>query len=127
LLAHCGCEPAGSLAPVRGKVSFKGVPLTTGTIVFTPDPLRGTTGPVAHGAIQVDGAFVLHTDGQVGAAAGWHRVTLVALEGANVDLPDGQFVIPRSLLPERYRDPELSGLVREVKAGQENVFDFDLE
>jgi hypothetical protein len=33
----------------------------------------------------------------------------------------------RSLLPTKYRDPELSGLVCEIRAGQVNTINFDLE
>jgi hypothetical protein len=35
--------------------------------------------------------------------------------------------VPQSLLPDRYRDPDLSGLVCEVQADRSNVFDFNLE
>jgi hypothetical protein len=38
-----------------------------------------------------------------------------------------RLVVPRTLLPEKYRDPELAGLVREVKAGQENVINLALD
>jgi hypothetical protein len=121
-----GCDPGReSLTMVRGKVSYKGAPLRTGTIVFTPDALRGTTGPMARSEIRPDGTYALHTNGSRGAAAGWHRVTVMALESSprrNEDL-----IAPRSLLPEKYRDPELSGLSCQVRGGQENRIDFDLE
>jgi hypothetical protein len=82
---------------------------------------------VARAEIQADGTYVLQTGDLPGAAAGWHRVTLVALEAQSAHLASGSFVVPRSLLPEKYRDPELSGLVCEVKAGQDNSIDFNLE
>ena len=66
-------------------------------------------------------------DDKPGAAEGWYRVTIVALEPAFAPGQAGQRLLPRSLLPEKYRDPELSGLVCEIKAGQDNCIDFNLE
>jgi hypothetical protein len=121
-----GCG-SGPLAPVRGKVSYKGTPLRAGSIVFTPDPQRGTGGPLAQAEIQSDGTYLLRTGDAVGAAAGWHRVTVVAVEAALPGASAGPYPVPRSLLPEKYRDPELSGLSCEVKAAQENKIDFNLD
>jgi hypothetical protein len=123
-----GCEPGTErLALVRGKLSHKGAPLSTGTIVFTPDALRGTTGPMARAEIQPDGTYVLQTNGLPGAIAGWHRVTVMAMATGPALDPDQDGVLPRSLLPEKYRDPELSGLSCRVWSGQENCLDFDLD
>jgi hypothetical protein len=128
LILVSGCEAGvGPLTPVHGQVVFRGQVLHTGVIVFTPDPSRGSSGPVARGTIQVDGTYQLTTGTQPGAVAGWHRITVVALEEPIGTAPDGQFQVPRSLLPDRYRDPELSGLAREVKAGDENEINIDLD
>jgi hypothetical protein len=62
-----------------------------------------------------------------GAPAGWYRITVVATADAAVAGRGESFTIPRSLLPDRYRDPELSGLVREVKAARPNSIDIDLD
>lgn len=126
LLGGCGAPEAPELAPVRGKVCYRGQALTTGTIVFAPDPTRGPPGPLATATIRADGTYQLKSGDAAGAAPGWHRVTVVAVaEGAAVK---GQrFTVPRSLVPEKYRDPELSGLSCEVKGGQENTINFNLE
>jgi hypothetical protein len=127
LMAAAGCESGSpDLAPVRGRVLVRDIPLHTGTIVFTPDPLRGTTGPSAHGQIKPDGTYALETEGSPGAVPGWHRVTIVALD-STFSGTGGQFVVPRSLLPDKYRDPEQSGLVCEIKVGQENCINFNLD
>jgi hypothetical protein len=127
LFAFTGCgSGTPALTPVYGKVAVNGVPLHIGTIIFTPDPLRGTLGPLAHAEIQTDGSYTLATGDQPGAAEGWYRVTIVALEPASSGQA-GQRLLPHSLLPEKYRDPELSGLVCEIKAGQDNRIDFNLE
>jgi hypothetical protein len=128
VLACTGCESgAAALTPVHGKVSVNGVPLHTGTIIFTPDPMRGTLGPLAHADIQPDGTYTLATGDQPGAADGWYRVTIVALEPSFNAAQPGARLLPHSLLPDKYRDPELSGLVCEIRARQDNCIDFNLE
>jgi hypothetical protein len=124
--AGCGDLAAPRLAPVRGKVMYKGQPLPCGTIVFAPDAVRGTSGPLAHATIQPDGSYALQTENGFGAVVGWHRVTVSAVEVPPPG-PGQRFASPRSLLPDKYRDPELSGLLCEVKASQENAINFNLE
>ena len=125
LAVGCGGTPP-PFAPVKGKVSYQGRPLTTGTIVFTPDPVRGTSGPLARADIQPDGSYQLKSSEQAGAVPGWHRVTVLAIDAAP-QWNSQQPVVPRSLIPPRYSDPSLSGLAREVKPGEENTLNFDLE
>jgi len=120
LVAGCDSEPA-SLNPVRGKVTYHGSPLYTGTIVFTPDESRGTTASLARAEIRQDGTYDLWSLDVRGAKAGWYRVTIMAVEGS------AGGGVPRSLVPDKYRDPELSGLACVIKPDQENVVDFNLE
>jgi hypothetical protein len=113
-LLFLGCEAESSpLAPVHGRIRFRGEPLHSGTIVFTPDAVRGSAGPMAQADIQPDGSYVLRTGTTPGAAAGWHRVTVVSFDNA--------------ALPPRYRDPEQSGLSFEVRPAQDNTINIDLE
>jgi hypothetical protein len=123
-----GCSKAKpALSPVHGTVSYRGSPLSTGSVVFTPDPSRGHDGALARGDIQPDGTYSLRTDAAYGVAPGWYRVTVLAVE-MPAHAPEGQaFPMPLSLIPERYRDPELAGLVREVNAGGDNRIDLDLD
>jgi hypothetical protein len=123
-----GCEGGATpRALVQGKILFKGVALTTGVIVFAPDGNHGCHGPLACGLVQRDGSYHLQTDNQPGAPPGWYRVTVVAVEPANDRSPGQAVAIPRTLLPEKYRDPDLSGLVREIKGEQANQIDFNLD
>lgn len=124
LLAGCG-DGTPARTPVRGQVYYQGRPLAHGLIVFTPDADRGGSGPSAKGDIQPDGSYHLSTDGHPGVVVGWHRVAVAAVERPPVA---GQpYQRPRTLLPNRYSDPALSGQVREVRPGKENVIDFYLE
>jgi hypothetical protein len=124
LAAGCGGS-AGQFVPVAGKVTFRGKPLAAGTIVFAPDPDRGTTAIPVCAEIQSDGMYRLKPSDAPGIAPGWYRVTVAAVE--IVPAQGTSPAVPRSLLPDRYRDPELSGLICEVKPGRENSINFNLE
>lgn len=119
LLALCtvGCgQPKPTLTPVRGRVYYHGQPLPGGVIVFTPDEEHGGRGPQACARIGPDGAYVLSTGTDLGAVAGWHRVTFKALAADSAPI-----------FPPRYSDPDQSDQTREVKAGLGNDIDFHLE
>src|SRR5436190_8420973 len=89
LLLVVGCRGNNpALTPVRGKVSYQGMLLQSGTIVFTPDVARGTRGGLAYAEIQPDGTFSLKTGDQTGAVSGWHRVTIAAVR-APAQTPPG--------------------------------------
>lgn len=117
LMGGCGdSEP--ELTPVRGKVYFQGNPLRSGVIVFTPNPDRGGTGPLATATIQSDGTYVLRSGDRPGAVAGWHRVSVLSpLSPKSKEAP----------LPRKYSDPALSGQNGNVKPGAENTIDFHLK
>jgi hypothetical protein len=120
LLAGCGESAAPALAPVAGKVFYHGRPVARGLIVFVPDESLGGDGPLSKATIGPDGSYVLRTGDGVGAAPGAHRVTVAAVETA----AGGE---PRSLLPDKYRDPDRSGLRCEITAGRANTLNFHLE
>jgi hypothetical protein len=125
LAAGCGGESALPV-PVQGTVFFRGTPLSQGTIVFTPDSSRGSSGPFARSEILANGSYDLRTGDKSGALVGWYRVTVVAVENPAA-MAVGRFAVPRSLVPEKYRDPELSGLECEIRAGQANRVNFNLQ
>lgn len=96
-LFGCGGGNSLDLAPVTGKVTFRGEPLDHGTVVFFPT--GNTKGPQALGEIQPDGSFTMKTVGKAGAVVGKHKVTVqcrrvVTLEEAK-DLVVGELLIPK--------------------------------
>ena len=119
LIGVLGCSGGGSspLAPVGGQVKYRGMALQGGTIVFIPDAARGHRGAMAMGQIAGDGRYTLRTSDTQGAAPGWYRVTIASMAYSS----------SQSVLPDKYRDPELSKLVCEVKAKSTNTIDFNLD
>jgi hypothetical protein len=120
-----GCEEGTpSLALVSGRVYYQNQPVPRGDIVFVPDADRGNNGHLAQGTIQSGGAFTIQTDGKPGAMPGWYRITIISVEEAG-NYRSGA-TTPRTLVPQKYRDPQLSDLTYEVKAGRENTINFNL-
>ena len=122
LLAGCQAKST-TLNHVTGKVLFKGLPLHTGVIVFSPDTSRGESGKIAISKIESDGTYVLKTGDAVGVPAGWYRVTVVSLANPTASYE----VAAISYIPEKYRDPQLSMLQCEVKANKDNHLDINLD
>lgn len=101
-LPGCGGDssrpPAGAVVPVKGVVTYKGKPLTKGTVRFEPD-----AGREAQGDIGPDGSFALTTFAQHdGAVRGVHRVTVTGL--------------PRNVLPVKFHSAGSSPVEVEVTA-----------
>lgn len=101
----CGSKPERYVAatvPVKGKITFKGKPLTEGEVTFQPT----NDGRPAHGNIKPDGTYTLSTskDGD-GALAGVHRVGIVVVD-------------KKLALPPKYRSPRTSQVEVEVVEGK---------
>lgn len=123
LLALSGCGDAPPVAPVVGKVTLGGRPLTAGRVMFSP--LEGEEGAIpAMGDIQPDGRYSLSTYGdQDGAAVGKHQVMVIPprVEGGQEDQEDDDL----DDAPAPYVVPP--GLTFEVQAGRDNEFHIELQ
>src|SRR5262249_46851072 len=115
------------LLSVHGRVTYRGVPVRAGTVVFVPDGSRGCHGPLAQAELQSDGSYTLRTEDAAGAAAGWYRVTVASVRMPEGPTEGGKVVAPITLVPEKYRSPDLSGLSCEVRTDRDNRIDFNLE
>ena len=100
-----------------------GGPGAGGLIVFSPDTARGESGRIAFSKIQPDGSYILQTGDDKGATAGWYRVTVASLSGSTSTYE----YAPTSMIPDKYRDPQLSLLQCEVKTNKDNHLDFNLD
>ena len=118
LLGTCwGCGSAEgtapSLIPAKGKVTYKGQPLTQGIVRFEPDGF----GRMATGKLQSDGTFVLSTyKKDDGVVAGVHKVFITDLEKT----------LAKDRTFKKYTQAASSGLTAEVSAEQTD-FPFDLK
>ena len=107
---------------VIGIVTYQGVPLSGGVIVFIPDKERGSSGPLQMANIQPDGSYTLAPD-EGGPKGGYFRVTIAPKAGTFADAtPEDPYPGP----PTRYRNPEKSNLTANIKAGANNKLDFHL-
>ena len=99
--AGCGARAehaalSGKILPVKGVVTYKGKPLTQGTVRFEPD-----AGREAEGTIGPDGTFTLTTfQPGDGAVPGFHRVA--------VSTPR------KKQIPSKYSSFSMSGIEMEV-------------
>lgn len=105
------------MGQVSGKVTFKGKPLPTGTIVFIPEK-EGSV--MAFAEIQEDGSYVAGTEQYgPGVPLGKHRVMISAF------IDHGPEKSAEALLPEKFGSDRKSGLTADVEPG-ENIVDFPL-
>jgi hypothetical protein len=143
-LAGCGSSAGRpKLGKVSGKVTYKGQPVTAGTVTFTPITGKGgESGDIASGQIESDGSYTLTTfDTGDGAVLGQHAATVVMREGSadmkSLNLPPGsdpskpgtiqpRYVLPKLATPKRFSDPSTTPLKYTVREGT-NTFDLELK
>lgn len=110
--------------PVSGKVTYKGQPVTKGTITFQPDE-----GQASVADIQTDGTYRLSTFGEGdGAVAGHYRIYVIS-NTADPSLMPGSspgWKPPKDLVPTKYGKPETSGLETTVSEDKKD-YNFDLQ
>src|SRR5262245_52165837 len=86
-LVGCG-DSSAAKAPVKGKVTAGGQPVTGGTLTFAPQ--GGIKSVPVVGQIQTDGTFVMSTDrAGDGIAIGKHQVAYSAPDAAVTETTDG--------------------------------------
>ena len=110
--------------PVSGKVTYKGQPVTKGTITFQSD-----AGQTATGMIGPDGTYTLSTFGEKdGAIPGHHKVMVIANDADPTLMPGSSpgYKTPKDLVPKKYSELNTSGLEADVAKGK-GVIDFDLK
>lgn len=140
----CGCTPSNpyGTVSVTGKVTVDGAPLEGVTVSFVP-PGDGMS---AFGITDADGNYMLTTAGApygTGAVPGSYSATFSKTETAPVmTLAEYESLVasgnaprqppkppePTYLIPQKFSDPKTAGFDPvEVKKGERNKFDFNLE
>jgi len=119
-LVLSGCRPAHQrdTAPVRGRVTLDGAPVTSGFVIVTPE-----IGRMAKGIIQSDGSFTMGTyNANDGVQLGKHPVVVhpvPADEGGSFKHPPGPSI------PEQYGVSSRSGL--EIDVTPEGIDNLNIE
>jgi hypothetical protein len=124
-LTGAGCASRPAVYPVKGRVTFNGRAVSTGTVVFhaLDDKL-----PLLRGEIRADGSFELTTyrPGD-GAPGGKYQVTVHAFTpGKGVEGRDADYQPPRPLVPLKYTRLDQTPLAETVGPG-ENRLDLVLK
>lgn len=120
-----GCGSGDPRLPVSGTVSWKGKPLDTGTVEFLPaDPGISTQST----AVVTNGAFNIPKEG--GLVPGRYKVVVSSpdpkTQQGPPDAPPGERggYPAKDRIPPEYSTAGKTKLTAEVKAGQENRFEF---
>jgi hypothetical protein len=90
---------------VQGKVTFDGRPVTTGTVIFSPDAGRGNTSlHEPRGSLDEQGHYRLSIQTEPGSPPGWYKVGVVSTRSRGLGVP------PIYLIPRVYSNPQTSPL-----------------
>ncbi len=90
-----GCSTNGeNLAPVAGKVTVEGKPLTTGSVSLRPDASKGNKSQhQPTGEITAEGHYELFVPpGKKGAPPGWYKVVVYAYDNPMPNKPLKSFI-----------------------------------
>lgn len=115
-----GCEKGPEVAPVTGTVQQNGKPLAGAMVEFQPD-----YGAPSYGYTDQQGQYEIQFQkNRMGALIGHHTVRVRTI-GEKTDLETDTTVNVPETVPELYNDE--TTLEFDVVAGEENVFDIDIE
>lgn len=123
--AVAGCGESGpTRAPIRGKVTVGGQPLAAGRVLFTP--LAPNHGPAASARVAAGEYKLSISDGPV---VGQNRVEVEADLNLGFPIDDeaafakrGGKPLPPNPIPPAFN--KQSGVIADVKAGEENTYDI---
>lgn len=121
-LTGCGQGRTSAGATASGTITVQGVPLSGGTVAFSPVG----AGSSAFGHIHPDGTYEVETNSQtIGLAPGDYQIAIYYTPEETEDAA-GNAVVGENPIARKYADFDRSGLKVTAQAG-ENLFDFDLE
>jgi hypothetical protein len=123
LIAGCSTSNNPKTYPVTGKVTYRGQPVTSGMVLLTPEG----SGHAATGNLDKDGSFRLTTfQKDDGAVPGKYQVAVQVFPDDGAGLPGAEFAGKKPPVPQKYMSPQSSGLIAEIKVGENNL-DFPLK
>jgi hypothetical protein len=127
-LAGCGGPQSDKeLVQVSGTVTYAGEPLPDAIVAF--DSAEHADASPSTGVTDDEGHYSLKLSAdEVGVPPGRYKVAITAWDAPlEMPKPGAPVVPPRPLIPEKYFDPETSGLTATVESGAPQTIDFDLE
>lgn len=111
-----GCGSSG-FSSTEGVVTLDGQPLANATVMFQSPNM-----PMATARTNQDGKYRVETGGTKGIKPGEYSVTVAAYaKGKN-----GGERAPNLIIPQRYLQPETSGLKAEIGSGTNRDVNFEL-
>lgn len=125
-----GCGTAGSnvkTGTLKGKVTYKGQPPKAGASI----QFVGENGAGASGVLAADGSYTARTGDSLSLPVGIYKVSVnmaakqMTPEQAMKAAQSGEDMSGKDI-PEKYRNPNSSGEVAEVKEGS-NTFNLDMK
>lgn len=138
--AGCGSSDGPKLVDAGGTILFQSRPVADASVVFVPEK-----GPVATGISDFDGKFTLSTGSRHGVVVGPAKVAVVINAPADDHLASPQTMEEgrkmmmemmakrgttkraKSAIPEKYHDPDTSGLSVTISDDPDkNQFTFEL-
>lgn len=135
LVAQSGCGPSlPKTVPVSGTIKLNGKPIEGASVSF----IRDSGGRIGYGISDAQGQFKISTFGtEDGATLGRHKVVVAKVDLQGLSVPKveveqnaeiGEPLLeqkgawkPKSLLPEKYSNPETTDLFVEVSVGMDPV------
>jgi hypothetical protein len=122
IAAGCNSSNNPQTYPVKGKVTYRGQPVTSGMVLLTPE----AKGNAATGNLATGGVFQLTTfEKNDGAVPGKYHVAIQVFPAEGAGLPGAEFGNKKPPIPPKYMSDSTSGLTAEITAG-ENALDFQL-
>ena len=121
IVSPLGCSRPAASSPgvVHGEATFQNRAMAGGLVVFVPNADRGCAGKMYTATIAANGQYQL-AEGAKLVTPGWYRVALAD----PTDWCGSEWSLA---FPTALRRPDLSGIEREVKPGQDHHFDFRIE
>lgn len=123
-----GCEHKAveTLFPVTGRITLDGQPLPRGSLTLRPE-LAENNWHQPTGMIGDEGHFIVYTNGREGVPPGTYRVVVFVTEATSTENGAARPGMPRSLVPQRYNNPDETPLrVQVVAQSSDKTYDLEL-
>jgi hypothetical protein len=125
-LAAIGCNNSQEdVVDVRGRVTYKGQPVTTGTVRFTPTQVamgEASSRPVT-AVLDSDGAYRMKAfRSRFGMSPGDYAVSILSFEGSMMEPETVKYLVPK-----KYSDTRTSGLTATVPVDQSGTLELNFD